>query len=134
MNSRLGGDGCQHWVPTGSQQHGNLTGALVLRGSALFHRHLSETAQRKDGVEWEGENGDRSRGDAQEAVWTTQLEVKVRSEGRNTKNTSAPAVEEEVLVFLHMSRECPCGSQRCHCTEALPEGMGLGCSFILLLP
>lgn len=62
-------------------------------------------------LEWEAENGDRRRGDAQAAVWTAQLELQVRSEGRNTRNTSAPAVEEEVVVFLHMTHECSCGSR-----------------------
>lgn len=41
--------GC--WVPTGSHQHGILAGALVLKDSVFFHRHLSETAQCNDGVE-----------------------------------------------------------------------------------
>lgn len=118
MNSGLGGGGCQHWVPTGSQQHENLTGALVLRGSAFFHRHLLKLHNARmvwsTELEWEAENGDRRRGDAQGAVWTAQLELKVRSEGRKTRNTSVPALEEEVLafVFLHVSHECPCGSQR----------------------
>lgn len=52
MNSRLGEDGCQHWVvvSTESHQHGNLTGALVLGGSVFFHRHFSATAQSNEDV------------------------------------------------------------------------------------
>lgn len=55
-------------------------------------------------LELEGENGDRRGGDAQEAVWTSQLEM--RAEGRNTRNTSAPSVEEEVVVLFHITHKC----------------------------
>lgn len=84
---------------------------LVLRFSVFFHRHLSESAQsngveRRTGVgrrEWRTV---RRRGDAQGTDWATRLELKVRSKGRNTRNTSASAVWEEEVVLLRVNHGC----------------------------
>lgn len=113
------------WVPTGSHQHGNLRGAF--EGICLkLHNAMMVWST---GLEWEAENRDRRRGHAQEAAWTTQLELEVRGEGRNTRNTSAPSVWEEGVVLLLVTHECSCASQRhcwalSHCTELPAEGTG----------
>lgn len=101
-------------VAAGYHQHGNLSGehwSHGLRFSVFVHRHLSESArskgvERRTGVgrrEWRTV---RRRGDAQGAVWATRPELKVRSEGRNTRNVSASAVWEQEGVSLRVNHEC----------------------------
>lgn len=111
----------------------NLTGALVLGGFVFFHRHLSATSQCNDDVEHRTGVGARQWRQEERSCpgssVAAQLELEVRAEGRNMRNTSAPSVWEEEVVWLQVTHKCSCASHPwavSHCKRHWLRELGLG--------